>query len=147
MRYAGCDIDAESAAVPRLAAFAGVWRLDRRIADARAGQDGQFVGQAHLAENGDHWLWTENGQLTMGDGAPMTATRRYRWTEPAPGQICVWFDDGRPFHDLAATARHDCAPDFYQVTYDFADWPVWRCRWKVTGPRKDYVMETTHRRS
>ncbi len=130
----------------RLADFAGGWLLERQIEDRRAGESGVFEGHATLTETPDGWVWSEHGQLGMAGREPVTATRRYLWAEPKPGQIEISFEDGRPFHKLGVTARHDCAPDTYDVTYDFTDWPVWQAVWRVTGPRKDYRMTTLHRR-
>lgn len=129
-----------------LADFSGDWLLERRIEDHRAGESGDFTGTARLAETPDGWIWAEHGQLSMAGRTPVSATRRYRWAEPEPGRIEVSFEDGRPFHRILDTARHDCAPDTYDVTYEFADWPVWQAIWRVRGPRKDYLMSTRHRR-
>ena len=91
----------------------------------------------------------EEGWLALpGGGAPLRATRRYLWAADA-AWLEVRFEDGRPFHtvplDVARPeAAHDCAPDVYRVAYDFADWPRWRAVWRVTGPRKDYVMTSDY---
>ena len=62
--------------------------------------------------------------------------------------IAVFFEDGRPFHwfsDAQSAASHDCPPDLYAVSYGFGDWPEsWSARWQVSGPRKDYRMESLY---
>lgn len=130
-------------------AFAGGWRISRVITDRRAGTTGWFDGRADLrADPAGGLIWVETGQLRLGDGPVLSATRRYLWQEQG-ARITVLFEDGRYFHDFdpsgaGAQAHHDCPPDVYDVVYDFADWPRWRCTWKVRGPRKDYRMESLH---
>jgi hypothetical protein len=77
----------------------------------------------------------------------MEAERVYLWRASGAG-IEVLFDDGRPFHriDDSAEAAHWCDPDQYDVTYEFGRWPKWSSRWRVLGPRKDYVMVSNYSR-
>lgn len=129
-----------------LADFEGVWRLTRQIEDARAGLTGRLDGQAVFAPGQGGLILTETGELRYGDGAPMQAERRYLWRAEAGG-IAVFFEDGRPFHWFSPAtpeARHVCPPDLYQVRYDFSAWPAWRAVWQVSGPRKDYIMESLY---
>jgi len=147
----------------RLEAFAGLWRIAREIEDFAGGPNARFAGEARFtpgeAESGAEGriggLWMQEcGTLRLGESAPMLAERRYFWTEPAPGSIAVYFDDLRPFHGFTpgegegggAAASHDCAPDRYEVRYDFAQWPLWRAEWRVRGPRKDYLSRSTFTR-
>ena len=128
-------------------AFLGAWRIAREIEDRR-GPDGRFEGRAIISEVAPgEWLYHETGRLSFGAGQGFDAERRYLW-RPAGAMIDVFFDDGRPFHriDLAGGAdRHHCAPDIYDVRYDFRDWPFWEAVWHVSGPRKDYVMRSRYR--
>lgn len=129
-----------------LADFEGRWRLSRRIDDARAGLTGRLEGEALFVPGQGGLVLTETGRLHYGDGAPLNAERRYLWREEAGG-IAVFFEDGRPFHWFSANApetRHDCPPDLYHVRYDFSAWPGWSAVWQVSGPRKDYVMESLY---
>ncbi len=95
---------------------------------------------------------TEEGRLDLG-GASFQATRVYLWRADGDG-IAVLFEDGRAFHRFtpqgAADSAHWCDPDDYRVSYDFSRWsvnrPIWTAEWRVTGPRKDYVMLSTYRR-
>jgi hypothetical protein len=133
----------------RLRDFIGTWTLDRRIEDRLTGQDGHFRGTARFDDTGARLQYLERGLLTLGAAPPMQAERRYVWTEGQDGEIEVWFDDGRPFHSIdmsvvAPAASHDCAPDRYDVAYDFSDWPRWRATWTVFGPRKDYSMVSSY---
>ncbi len=126
-----------------LADFAGRWRLLRRIDDRLNRTAGRLDGTAAFRAEGVGLLCEERGALSYAGGPPVEAVRRYFWRGAPAGRIAVAFADGRRFHSFAlgaaATARHDCAPDLYLVSYDFADWPRWRAEWTVTGPRKDYV--------
>ena len=129
-----------------LADFEGRWSLVREI----EGPEGRarFEGEARLIEAKDHHLWVERGALTMPHGASVPAERRYLWRE-GPEGIEVLFEDGRPFHVIRQDGGeivHDCPPDTYRGAYDFGAFPVWRLTWRVTGPRKDYLSQTVHRR-
>ena len=131
--------------------FAGRWRIERRIADARAGVEGRLEGVADFAAGEGGLVCTESGLLRYAGAPPMRARRVYLWRADGPGRIAVAFEDGREFHGFAlrgeaAEAEHDCAPDRYRVRYDFSGWPDWRAEWRVRGPRKDYVSVTDYRR-
>ncbi|WP_424964478.1 DUF6314 family protein [Dinoroseobacter sp. S375] len=134
------------------AAFEGVWQIQREIADALSGP-GRFTGRAQISPMGAGALrYAEEGRLTLAQGTSFTAARQYHWTEePEEGGVAVHFADGRFFHRFSlgaqAEAAHFCDPDQYDVTYDFADWPRWQARWRVTGPRKDYVMTSRYARA
>ncbi len=118
--------------------FLGTWSLDRRIEQAD-GQTGQFIGQACWSPQGEGALYAEAGQLTLDGHPPMQAERRYRWG----ADMTVWFEDGRFFHAVppqGGDSAHWCAPDQYEVRYEFGDWPLFRVIWQVRGPRKSYRM-------
>jgi hypothetical protein len=128
--------------------FRGEWRLERRIEDRRAGETGVFLGRAVLTPAADGLVYAEAGELRLPGRAPLRAERRYLWAE-AGGRIVVRFADGRAFHDFApgqeAAAEHLCGADLYRVRYGFAAWPEWTALWEVTGPRKDYALESRYR--
>ena len=81
-----------------------------------------------------------------------------------PGESLVWQGDAEPSDYVSAAikeevdylnsvwtlpepvADHWCDPDTYKVRYDFREWPLWRAEWRVTGPRKDYVMRSVYTR-
>lgn len=127
--------------------FAGRWRIERRIDDRLSGQGGRFDGEALLAPAGPGRLtWAERGLLRLGHGPAVEARRDYIWWFDDSG-IAVLFSDERPFHRFvpqgrAAGTDHPCGADLYRVTYDFTAWPVWSARWEVSGPRKDYTMDS-----
>lgn len=133
-----------------LQGFEGLWQLTRQIDDHRAGLTGRFEGNAHWRPDGSGLRQVESGTLCYGSGAPMRGSRAYLWRAEAGG-IAVAFEDGRPFHWFSATclaATHDCPPDRYEVTYHFTQWPArWSTVWQVSGPRKDYRMESVFERA
>jgi hypothetical protein len=129
--------------------FEGVWRLERRIIDA-LGPDAVFTGTARFTRDDAGLVLHEAGRLELTGQGGFQAERRYLWRQ-AGAMIAVVFADGRDFHWFdpgqgVATADHWCDPDTYRVRYDFAGWPVWQAEWRVTGPRKDYVMHSVYRR-
>ncbi len=135
--------------LPRnIADFQGVWSLTRLIRDERAGQIIHADGQAELQQDADGLIYDETVTLRIPGQPAMTGTRRYLWRD-AGDQIAIHFDDDRFFHALKlgqprAEDHHDCPPDSYDALYDFSGWPRWTVRWKVSGPRKSYEMETKY---
>lgn len=126
----------------RLNDFAGQWHLSRNIAHAD-GTTARFDGTAIWFASETGMTCVENGLLTISQGLPMTATRRYMWRD----DLSVWFEDGRFFHKVppqGGATGHWCDPDQYDGFYDFQDWPVFRVRWQVTGPSKSYCMDSTY---
>lgn len=122
--------------------FAGTWELNREI-NQKGTPPAKFIGQAEWSPDGDDLAYVERGTLTLHGQPPMTAERRYRWD----AELNIYFDDGRFFHQVpveGGDAAHWCDPDQYDVVYDFADWPVWSCKWQVKGPRKDYVLKSNY---
>ncbi|MBE0414141.1 MAG: hypothetical protein IBX59_10995 [Yoonia sp.] len=134
-----------------VADFAGRWRLQRTITDRLGGQMGHMTGQAVFTQAGPGVLaYHETGDLRIGDGPVMTATRGYLWVFDAGG-VAVQFPDGAAFHRFTpaghvAGTDHPCGADLYRVHYDFSRWPMWRATWVVHGPRKDYTSAADYRR-
>ncbi|TRD20779.1 DUF6314 family protein [Palleronia caenipelagi] len=133
--------------MPTLNEFVGKWTLRREIEDRRAGQTGHFEGEARFVPFADGLRYEEEGTLYLGP-QPMHAAQSHLWSSIGD-LIRVTFSDGRPFHDfdaseVAPTARHDCAPDIYLVTYAFPNWPDWSVKWEVSGPRKDYTLRSSY---
>ncbi|MBU2980820.1 trigger factor [Lentibacter algarum] len=128
-----------------LGEFEGLWRLNRRIKPAN-GPEGQFDGRAEWVRKDTGLAYVEQGVLTLEGQPPMQAERRYFWD----AELNVYFEDGRFFHQvprLGGATAHWCDPDQYNVSYDFASWPVFEVCWKVRGPRKDYEMITRYVRN
>ncbi|ETW14492.1 hypothetical protein ATO8_01245 [Roseivivax marinus] len=129
-----------------LSDFEGGWRLSRKIHDRHVGQFGHAEGRLEFSPDGDGLRYDESVTMHLPGQPPLSGTRAYLW-RAMDGVIDVRFDTGAPFHQIMLgepepEATHHCAPDLYRVSYDFADWPVWTVTWEVSGPRKDYRMET-----
>ena len=131
--------------------FQGRWALRREIRDNLGQQQGKLVGIAEFSVMDDGLLYMEQGKLSMGDQPDLNAERCYIWKGEGP-DVEVLFEDGRPFHkfNLRRTmpdAQHLCGADMYSVAYRFIDWPNWTARWDVLGPRKDYRMISSYKRT
>ena len=128
--------------------FEGAWVLERRVLHDD-GTKARFRGSARFLPDETGLVYEEKGLIKMGGHRPVSAQRRYLWREDDEGDIEVRFEDGRPFHRIRADMpkdTHRCAPDTYEVRYEFTQWPEWIATWKVTGPRKAYRMVSTYRR-
>lgn len=131
-----------------LDALKGRWQLSRVITDYRADLTGQFEGEAVWRPFEGGLEQVEQGVLRYGAAAPMQATRRYLWRAQV-AELAVFFDDGRPFHTVPADgeeALHDCPPDTYRVRYSCTGTDAFSTLWRVTGPRKDMLLDTTFTR-
>ncbi len=130
--------------------LAGPWHIDRRIEDRRTTLPQSFDGTAVFVETGtDALLYREEGTLVTGNRT-IRATQSHHW-QCAPDHADVAFADGRPFHRVVldghrAGAVHDCPPDLYRVAYRFETPDCWWQTWHVTGPRKDYTLESVFTR-
>ena len=127
----------------KVADFVGTWRLERWAVDQGTGAKSAFAGQATIRADGGY---SEHGQLTLPNGQSVRAERQYLWRDGVNG-IQVYFTDGRPFHVIhpqSPKAQHWCAPDMYHVSYDFSEFPIWRSKWIVQGPKKNYVMRSCY---
>lgn len=129
----------------------GQWQLERRLDDRRAGQQGLLTGTAAFAPERDDLLYSEAGRLAIGDHEG-PAEQVYRYAFDASWRALVHFRDGRFFHDLDLTAgrwtaAHLCAPDRYDGEFTALDGNSWRVVWRVTGPRKDLILDSSYRRA
>jgi len=125
--------------------FVGRWSLAREIVDTAGGREGALAGEAVFRPEGGNIVYEEKGELSMHGLAPLMAERRYLWRERPDRTIAVHFEDGRPFHRISLDQTmpfdtHFCAPDVYDMAYDFRNWPAWECRTRVEGPRKTYRL-------
>jgi len=100
-------------------------------------------GYAVLTPKGEDTLvYVETGDMQLGQGPVLQATRTYIWRFVA-SEIVVTFADGADFHRFTPDGvvngtDHPCGQDYYRVAYDFSVWPAWHATWDVSGPRKDY---------
>jgi hypothetical protein len=150
----------------------GRWRIERRIADHRAGGTGTFDGVARFeAEGGEAegaeaegaeaegaeaegaevkgtevLAYHEDGELRFG-GHRGPASRSLIYRRRPDGTADVCFADGREFYRLDARSgawqgQHDCGHDRYTVAGEMLDSGRFRERWRVRGPDKDYEITT-----
>ncbi|MCR8725559.1 DUF6314 family protein [Frigidibacter sp. ROC022] len=133
-----------------MSAFQGRWLFRRQVCDSNGVVTARAEGTLSFTPDRDGLEAMEISDLRLPGQAPIRGERRTLWRQDGAG-IAVFFGDGRPFHRFDPSAeqpgaRHDCAPDLYRVIYDFSAWPIWSSCWRVTGPRKDYVMRSRHAR-
>ncbi|MYH57061.1 MAG: trigger factor [Boseongicola sp. SB0675_bin_26] len=138
--------EARSAEIASLWSLVGQWSLVRQIRHAD-GRKNSLTGEVVFTRSGSRLIQDESGLLRLDDQA-LEARQRLVWKQDG-SLLRVHFADMRPFHEFPLgiadpEAVHDCPPDRYHVAYDFAHWPIWGSVWTVTGPRKDYVMNSTY---
>jgi hypothetical protein len=127
-----------------LSDFFGTWSISRRIVLAGM-PDAQFDGSATWTPDTNGALYHEAGKLRLSGQPAMHSERKYQWSH----DLSVCFDDGRFFHQVPSEGgetAHWCDPDQYNVRYYFEDWPIWRVKWQVKGPKKDYTMTSDYKR-
>ena len=134
------------------ARLAGDWRLDRRV-DGRPLMDGQA---SYRAGHGGCLTYHEKGRAHLAGGASFAAERAYLYRQRPTGFAVFFMEDPpRLFHAVALTprcdalvgdARHLCAADLYLSHYEFCADGTFSTRHDVSGPRKNYALETTYRR-
>lgn len=126
----------------------GVWQLQRRLVDRRAGRFGHVSGWLELTLVGSVVHWLELGELAWGGGV-FEVTRELHIVADGAGWQ-VRFADGRPFHPWrpGEVVEHPCRDDVYRglVRVDPARTRL-RVLWDVTGPAKDQRIVTRCARS
>lgn len=124
---------------------AGIWRLDRRVADRRTGRIGRVRGMLTVTGDAGGQCWTEAGELRW-DGRVVPVRRRLLLRR-LDGEWWVTFADDRPFHPWrpGEIVTHHCRADRYTGLIDLRG-ARWRTRWDVTGPAKDQRLVTRLRR-
>ena len=130
--------------------FLGVWHLARTIEDRRDRRHGFLRGRAEFAPDGRDLRYGEAGRLRLGvyTGA---VEQHYRYAFSRPDHATVRFADGRPFFDLElsqgrGTFLHRCGADIYRGAIEIYDSACFAMFWRVSGPRKDYVLRSRYRR-
>lgn len=153
---ASSDIkEASPAARMVFARLAGDWALDRTMQPG-----GRFRGEAIVRPAGpDLLLYQEAGTTTLDNGAQLRSFQSYQF-RLVGNAIQVLFDETPPrlFHVLniepagghglgAAHSHHRCGADDYNSSYEFDADGVTRIVHRVFGPRKNYVSETSFKRT
>lgn len=138
--------------------LAGDWTVERQIRDHRGGQVGSFRGTASFRPCGEATAahertltYVESGEVRLG-GHRGPAGRRLLVLDAGDGTAQVLFADGREFYQLdmrtgSCTAAHPCRADRYYVTVRRLGADSFAETWRVTGPEKDYELQTTYTRA
>ncbi len=130
--------------------FLGAWHLARTIEDRRDQRHGFLRGSAAFEPDGRDLRYREYGRLRLGAYAG-PVEQRYRYAFPRPDHVTVRFADGRSFFDLEFSRGrgaflHKCGADLYRGTIEVLDAACFTMSWRVSGPRKDYVLRSRYRR-
>lgn len=122
----------------------GVWQLERRLLDRRAGRFGRVTGWLELTLLGPVVHWLELGELAWG-GELFEVTRELHIVGDGDDGWQVRFTDGRLFHRWrpGELVEHPCAEDLYRglISVDPSRTRL-RVLWDVTGPAKDQRIVT-----
>lgn len=121
----------------------GVWSLSRTVHG-----HGKMHGTATFIKKSPCTLfYTETGLLKLHDGPAFESYRNYIY-ELKNEKITAFFEDGRFFHELEfdtgvdARGHHECGLDLYRASYRFNGPRSFELQWAVTGPKKDYIIQT-----
>ena len=120
------------------------------MTDKQSGASGTFNGSATFTPHDGNLRYEEAGRLRFGDYGD-TAFRRYDFSFPGTATAQVFFDDGRPFHDLDLSSggwrtEHFCDPDHYDGFFQAISDNAYVCQWAISGPKKDLILHTTYHR-
>jgi len=146
----------------------GDWQLAKSMSYQLGGVTSTFAGRAtfDVLRHADRELLTyyEEGSVTM-DGVAFTAHKRYLW-DCSGEHVSVYFDEAtdrspesivngmRFFHEIRLDGddsqpvrfEHNCEPDFYQGQLQLASPDTFSIAWRITGPRKDGVIDNMYTR-
>lgn len=119
----------------------GRWRLDRLVADRRAGLFGRVRGELSVQADAGGLRWVEVGQLRW-DARILTVSRTLLMRRSGDGWWMT-FADGRPFHPWlpGRQVRHDCLADVYLGVIDARPDRI-RTVWDVNGPATSQRLVT-----
>ncbi|MBR0818935.1 DUF6314 family protein [Bradyrhizobium liaoningense] len=131
----------------------GSWSLNRVI-ESQATMQGVAI---FTPLDGGRLAYREQGYLKLANGTTVQAEREYVFSN-SDGGFMVFFreDPPRLFHEISLSATsggeligragHLCKHDDYQSTYMFMPDGTFVVRHVVSGPRKDYTMNTIYTR-
>jgi hypothetical protein len=129
----------------------GSWLVVRVIHDRRLLSMTAWTGTAVFSPSDDGVHYVEEGTLEL-DGTTLATSRSYIYRPKSARNMDVFFDDGRPFHDLDLSSgewfpEHFCGDDVYSGEFYVVDDNTLTIIWNVTGPTKDVRIESTLTRS
>ena len=133
-------------------ALEGAWALHRTIQPA-----GRFDGTARFERVDANTLqYRERGMLSLPDGPPIEGTREYIYRLEGD-RLCAYFPEEPPRlfqcmelqsaadgKAMAGEAKHRCAADDYNSSYEFHSDGTFRIVHEVKGPRKNYTLVTEY---
>jgi len=131
----------------------GSWSFNRVI-ESQATMQGIAIFRPL---GGGRLAYREQGDLKLANGTTVQAEREYIFSD-SDGGFRVFFreDPPRLFHEislcasagggLSGGAGHRCRHDDYQSAYTFLPDGTFTVRHVVSGPSKDYTMNTTYTR-
>jgi hypothetical protein len=146
----------EAKSIDWRAFFAGAWRLSRWIDDRRGERFGAASGDAIFADGPTPGSATCDETLVIDyGGRRIDGASRLIWRFEDCAGPDLFFSDGRlfcamRFHRNASGWRaaftHECGADSYDGVALIDDANCWRLIWTVSGPRKDYTLDTRYAR-
>jgi hypothetical protein len=126
--------------------FLGKWNLTRQVTGSH---QGSFTGTAEFVSyHNQDLLYRESGYLILPMNKPFWCERSYWYEFVEDGNIRVLFSDRREFlmmrfdSQLSAQATHKCECDTYDATYQFVSSNHLRITFKISGPSKQYSIDT-----
>ena len=127
----------------------GQWHLLRTFRSHSGDYMGKFEGLAQfLRLSGTCFHYKERGTMTLGNNAPVEATKEYFYSF-MNDNISVFFDSKLEnlYHTVNFSEKtlplgnHYCSPDTYNTKYHFEGLPAnFSHECSVRGPNKDYVI-------
>jgi hypothetical protein len=129
----------------------GHWTFKREI----SGQGSMSGTASFTLTTPDRAAYQESGKLKLQTGQALHAEQQYLYDRTTTG-FTISFVTGKLFLDLGfepndqgwhATAHHDCEPDTYNSEFRLEKDETFHISHVVTGPRKNYTIQTTYRRA
>ncbi len=133
------------------ALYTGEWRLKRSSSDGA-----EMVGTANIIPEPNRYSYLESGFLLLPTGQRLPFSRQYSFVN-AGATLQVFFDAmlTERFLDMAIIAvdseligngSHFCGSDTYVSEFRFLSKDVFQTKHVISGPRKDYTLETRYER-
>ena len=127
----------------------GEWRVEREVSG-----EARMEGWLTIREIGaGEAEYRERVSVTTAAGAVFAGSQRYVVRRLDDGFVLCFAEAGAVFEEvrfaaggdgvLRAEARHLCGEDWYRSAFEVGPGRQFRIRHAVSGPRKQYVSETT----
>lgn len=138
----------------------GVWSISRKFDNQiETYLSGYASGTTTIkADNKTILLYNETSQTLFNNGVKSTGATAYKFKIEQTQLHQYLIASAKEEHMFklnffaykgrkAAKANYICGKDLYNVTYIFASDDQFQITYKVTGPRKNYITQTTFERS